>query len=98
MGQCHEIFALGFFHESFSPKPPNITLGSLFQIFQKFAEIFTKEGAPQVSTTPVANLPPASTTLAANFAPGTAGDVDTGTKLPLVSRILAANNGNKARL
>ncbi len=31
-GQCHKIFASGFFHESSSPKPPKITLGS-FQIF-----------------------------------------------------------------
>ncbi len=28
-GQCHEIFAPGFFHESSSPKPMKITLGSL---------------------------------------------------------------------
>ncbi len=26
--QCHEIFRFRFFHESFSPKPPKITLGS----------------------------------------------------------------------
>jgi hypothetical protein len=31
-----------------------ITLGS-FRIFQKFAEIFASQGAPPVSTTPVAN-------------------------------------------
>jgi hypothetical protein len=33
-----------------------------------------------VSTTPAENLPPVSTTLAANFATGTAGVVDTGAK------------------
>ncbi len=35
--------------------------------------------------TSVANLPPVSTTPAENFATGTAGVVDTGGKLPLVS-------------
>jgi hypothetical protein len=43
-----------------------------FQIFLKFAEILASEGAP-----PVTNLAQISTTLAANFATGTAG-VDTG--------------------
>jgi hypothetical protein len=38
-----------------------------FKIFQKFAEIFASQGAPLVSTTPVANLPLVSTTSAANF-------------------------------
>jgi hypothetical protein len=33
-GQCHEIFCFRFFHESFSPKPLKITLGS-FRIFSK---------------------------------------------------------------
>jgi hypothetical protein len=46
-------------------------------------EIFASEGAPLVSTTPVAN-----------FATGTAGVVDTGSKLPPVSMISVANNGN----
>jgi hypothetical protein len=44
-----------FFHESFSPKPLKITLGS-FRIFLNFAEIFASQGAPPVSTTPVANF------------------------------------------
>jgi hypothetical protein len=44
----------------------------------KFAEIFASQGAPPVSTTPVANLPPVSRTLAANFATGIAGVIDTG--------------------
>jgi hypothetical protein len=38
-----------------------ITLG-LFEFFQKFAEIFTSQGTPLVSTTPAANLTPVSTT------------------------------------
>jgi hypothetical protein len=33
-GQCHKIFASGFFHELSSLKPLKITLGS-FQIFSK---------------------------------------------------------------
>ncbi len=60
-------------NESSSPKPPKITSGS-FRIFSG-VEIFASEGAPPVSTTPVANLPPA-----ANFATGIAGVVDTGGK------------------
>jgi hypothetical protein len=60
-GQCHEIFASGFFHESSSPKSLKKALRS-FQFFQKFVEIFTSQCAPPVSTTPVANLPPVSTT------------------------------------
>jgi hypothetical protein len=33
-GQCHEILTFGFFHESVSPKPLSIPLGS-FLIFSK---------------------------------------------------------------
>jgi len=33
-GQCHEIFASGFFHESVSPKPLSIPVGP-FRIFKK---------------------------------------------------------------
>jgi len=50
-GQCHEIFASGFFHESSFPKRLKITLGS-FHIFRKCAS----QGAPPVSTTPVVHL------------------------------------------
>jgi hypothetical protein len=59
-GQCHEIFASGFFHELSPPKPLKITLGSL-RLFRKFAEVFASQGAPTVSMTPVANLPLVST-------------------------------------
>jgi hypothetical protein len=48
------------------------TLGS-FQLFQTFAEIFASQGAPPVSTTPVAN-----------FASGPAGVVDTGGKFETI--------------
>jgi hypothetical protein len=43
-----------------------ITLG-LFEFFKKFAEIFTSQGTPLVSTTPAANLPPVPATPVANF-------------------------------
>jgi hypothetical protein len=48
--------------------------------FSQFEEIFASQGAPTVSATLVANLPPISTTpavLVANFA---AGVIDTGFK------------------
>jgi hypothetical protein len=101
-GQCRELFASGFFHESSSPTPLKILLGT-FQIFfskihidihksrcttgindtdGKFAidttgaadtggkfDIgvnFTSGKMPQVSMTPVENLPPMSTSPAAN--------------------------------
>ncbi len=58
-----------------------------------------------MSTTPAANLPPVSTTPAANFATNspcvvdtTAGVNDAGGKLPLVSTTPVANNGNNIRL
>ncbi len=43
-------------------------------------EIIANEGAPPVSTTPVANLPPMLTTPAANVAKSTAGVDNTGGK------------------
>jgi hypothetical protein len=66
--QCHEIFASGVFHELSSPKPMKITLG-LLEFFSKFAEIFTSQGTPLVSTTPKANLPPVSNTPVTKFPP-----------------------------
>ncbi len=42
-------FASGFFHESSSPKPLKITLGS-FQIFSKLVETFASQVAPMEST------------------------------------------------
>jgi hypothetical protein len=93
-GQCHEIFDSGFFHESPSPKPLIITLGS-FRIFLKILGDIrnsrcttgvndTGGELPPVSTTPAANLPPVSTTPAANLSP--------------VSLTPVANNGNNIRL
>jgi hypothetical protein len=46
--------------------------------------MFPSEGAPAVSTTPVANLPLVSMTPATNFATGTAGVVDTSGKFASV--------------
>ncbi len=74
-GQCHEIFCFMFFHESSSPKPLIITLRS-FQIFLKFAEIFTSQGAPPVSTTLVANFQLVSTTPEVNLPLVPGGDVE----------------------
>jgi hypothetical protein len=72
-----DFLLLVFSHESVSPQPQSIPLGP-FQIFRKFAEIFASKGAPPVSTTLVANLPPVSATPAANFATSFASVVDTG--------------------
>jgi hypothetical protein len=47
------FFASGFFHESVSPKPRTIPLGP-FNIFRKFVEIFSAQGLPPVSLTPMA--------------------------------------------
>jgi hypothetical protein len=66
-------------------------LGLFQSFFQKLAEIFASQGAPSVSTTPVANTPPVSMTLAANFTTNfasvvhTDGKFVTGGNLPLVS-------------
>ncbi len=79
-GQCTRFFASGFFQESSSPKPLKITKES-FRTFLKIrGDIFACEGAPPVSTTPVANLLPVATSPAANFTTGTAGVVYTGGK------------------
>ncbi len=43
-----------FFHESVSPKPLSIPIGS-FEFFRKFAEILAAQCAPPVTLTPVAN-------------------------------------------
>ncbi len=62
-----------FFHESPSPKPLKITLGT-FRIFGKFAEIFASQGAPPINYT------------SGNFATGTAALVHL--KLRISLRIL----------
>jgi hypothetical protein len=67
-GSAKRFFASGFYHESSSPKPLQITQGN-FEFFQKFAEIFPRPDAPPVSTTPVANLPAVLTTPVSNLPP-----------------------------
>ncbi len=59
------------------PPSPRVSHLDRFKFFGKFAEKFASQGAPPVSTTPVANLPAVSTTPAAKFAIGV---VDTGDK------------------
>jgi hypothetical protein len=75
-GQCHEIFASGFFHDSFSPQPQSIPLGP-FYIFLKIRGDIRKSrfaiggkfatGVNDMCTG--GNLPPVSTTPAANLPP-----------------------------
>ncbi len=79
-----DFLLLVFFMNQFPPRP-RVFLVYRFDFFRKFAEIFASQGAPPVSTTPVANfpqvsttsaakLPPVSTTPAANFSTVFAGD------------------------
>ncbi len=74
-GQCHEIFCFWFFSWISFPPAPEYSIRTVFNFFWKFAEILASQGAPPVSTTPVANfatifasvvLPPVSTTTVAN--------------------------------
>ncbi len=62
------------------PPSPRVFHIDRFEFFRKFAEIFGSLGAPQVSTTPVANFPPVSATPVANFSTIFASVVDTGGK------------------
>ena len=104
-GQCQEIFASGFFHESVSPKPLSIPLGP-FRIFSKIrGDIRSSRLTTGISDT------------GGKFATGVndtggkfaAGINDTGGNLPPVSMTPAANlppvsvppvanNGNNIRL
>jgi hypothetical protein len=61
--------------DQFLPSP-RVSNEDCFEFFRKFAEIFASQGAPPVSTTPVANLPLILTTPAANFATSFASVVD----------------------
>ncbi len=70
-----DFLLLGYFMGQFPPTP-EYPIRTVF--FQKFAEIFASQGAPPVSTTPVATLPPVSMTPAANFATSFSSVVDTG--------------------
>jgi hypothetical protein len=81
---------LVFFMIQFPPSP-RVFHSDRFKFFRKFAEIFASQGAPPVSTTPVANLPPVSATPVANFLPIFACVVDTSGKFATGDN----NTGNK---
>jgi hypothetical protein len=74
-----DFLLLVFFANQFPPSPRVFHLDR-FEFFRKFAEIFASQGAPPVSTTPVANLPPVSATPVANFSTIFTSVVDTGGK------------------
>jgi hypothetical protein len=74
-----DFLLLGFFTNQFPPSL-RVSLTTVSIFFRKFAEIFTSQGAPPVSTTLVAILPRVSITPAANFATSFAGVVDSGGK------------------
>jgi hypothetical protein len=91
-GQCHEIFASGFFHESVSPHAaPEYPIRAVTN-FLKIRRDSASQGAPLVSTKLVANLPLVSTTLAATLPPVTLVLWRPVANLPLASTIPAAND------
>ncbi len=70
---------LVFFMNPFPPAP-EYPIRTIWNFFEKFAEIFASQGALPVSTTPAAKLPQVSTTLTANFATSFASVVEIGRK------------------
>ncbi len=58
--QCHEIFRFRFFSWIIYPQAPENNIRVISNFCRKFQEIFTSKGAPLVSTTKAANLPPVS--------------------------------------
>ncbi len=66
-GKVSRDFLLLVFFINQSPPPPQSIPSWPLQFFQKFPEIFASQGAPPVSTPPVANLSPVSTTSVANW-------------------------------
>jgi hypothetical protein len=90
-GTVSQNFLLQVFHESSSPKPLKITLGS-FQIFLKICGDIRKcRCTTGIKDTRGKFAPLSMTTPAANFASGTVCVVDTGSKMPPVSTISVAN-------
>ena len=65
-GTVSRDFLLLVFLMNQFPPSPRVLHWDRFEFFRKFAEIFAIQGAPPVSTTPVANLPPVSMTPVAN--------------------------------
>jgi hypothetical protein len=78
-----DFLLLVFFMYQFPPAP-EYTINTVSNCFEKLAEIFASQGAPPVSTTPVANLPPVLTTPVANLSTIFASVVDTGGKFATV--------------
>ncbi len=73
-GTVPRDFLLQVYHESSPPKPPKITLGSFQNFFKNLPRYsLVKVHHRYQRHTPAANLPPVSTTPAANFATVTAG-------------------------
>ncbi len=71
-GQCHEIFCFWFFSWISFPQAPEYPIRTVSN--------FSENSRRYLPTTPVANLPPVSTTLAAKFATSFASVVDTSGK------------------
>ncbi len=91
-------FASSFFHESSSPKPLKITLGS-FKFFLKICGNILKTRCTTGITTPAANLPPVSPTPMKNLPPVSATlSLNCHQYYWCWSTILLANNGNNIRL
>jgi hypothetical protein len=96
-GQCHEIFASGFFHESVSPKPLSTPLGP-FRIFSKIrGDIRSSRLTTGINvtggklTTPAANFATSFTSVEDTGGKFATGANDTGGKLPPISTTPAAN-------
>jgi hypothetical protein len=95
-GTVSQYFLFQIFPWIILPQTPENNTRVISNFFWKFAEIFTGQGAPLVSMTPAANLPPVltspatnmppvSTTLVANFATSSVGVGDTGGKFATVA-------------
>jgi hypothetical protein len=62
------------------PPSPRVFHSDSFKFFRKFAEIFASQGAPPVSTTPVANFPTIFASIVDTGGKFTTGVNDTGGK------------------
>jgi hypothetical protein len=74
-------FCFRFFHESSFPQAPENNTRVISNFLRKYAETFTSEGAPPVSTTPTAN-----------FASSSASVVDIGGKFATSTNNTGVNN------
>ncbi len=85
-----DFLPLAFFMNQFPPSPRVLHLDR-FKFFRKFAEIFASQGAPPVSTTPVANFSSLFASVVDTGGKFATGVNDAGGKLPPVSTTPAAN-------